>query len=317
VGKKTPDIREGNPAAVRVAMCQIRTEYWEKEANLERTLSALRVAAAKGAQLAITPENVLDGNPSSGAGDYAQRMRASAEKVSGEVMRRIREECGRLRMGAVVGFAESAPRGRFHNSAALISGSGEILDVYRKVHLRPFEDRTATGLFTAGERFFVRRMPYAGGSFGLGVMICFDREIPETLRCLRALGAQLVACPLATGTSDMSKFIDYADNEMVTRVRAAENELFIAVVNHAGPDYKGGSFAVGPGGELLVQMGPDEGVEAMDVPVGIVEEKFHSKPFGWMGWGYRRQEVYDKYLEAIPRRRTAKRGGGGGGRKKG
>ena len=41
-------------------------------------------------------------------------------------------------------------------------------------------------------------------------------------------------------------------NELITRCRAAENELFIAVVNHARR-FNGGSFLVGPTGEVLHQ----------------------------------------------------------------
>ena len=139
-------------------------------------------------------------------------------------------------------------------------------------------------------------VPFKAGDFRVGVMICFDREIPESVRCLRAMGSYLIACPLATNTSDLSKFIDRADNEMITRCRAAENEVFIAVVNHAGR-FNGGTFLVGPNGQMLHQMGTEAGVEVLDVPLGAVAEKFHSKPLGWMGWGYRRQSVYDRHLK--------------------
>ena len=109
------------------------------------------------------------------------------------------------------------------------------------------------------------------------------------------MGAQFVACPLATNTSDMSQKIEEAENEMITRCRAAENEMFIAVVNHS-ERFNGGSFIVGPKGELLIQLGKDPAVEVIDVPIGIIEDKFHSNPLGWMGWGYRRQEVYDRHF---------------------
>ena len=197
-------------------------------------------------------------------------------------------------MDVVFGFAER-DGDRVHNSAAVIGRNGRLLDVYRKVHCRDFEDVGTRGWFTPGDRFFALKRPWSAGSYQLGTMICFDREVTETVRCLRALGAQLIACPLACNTADAGALRNGADNEMVTRVRAAENEVFIAVANHAGR-FNGGSFVVGPGGELLHQMGKEPGVVVLDIPVGVVAEKFHARPLGWMGWGYRRPEVYDQYL---------------------
>ncbi len=86
-----------------------------------------------------------------------------------------------------------------------------------------------------------------------------------------------------------------ADNELITRCRAAENEVFIAVVNHA-IRFNGGSFVVGQGGQKIIQRGAAPEVCVIELPVGAAADKFHSQPLGWMGWGYRRPEVYEKYL---------------------
>jgi len=293
LGKKTPDLWEGEPASVKVAMCQVFTEQWALDDNFARTLAALEQAAAQGAELAITPECVIHGY---GFEDDESRGRVLqlADSVDSPRMVKVRETACELGMDVVIGFAERDGE-RVHNSAAVISRDGELLDVYRKVHCRHFESIRHMGWFTPGDRFFAVERPCNGGAYNLGVMICFDREVTETVRCLRALGSHLIACPLACDTEDMAHPGNYAENEMVTRVRAAENEVFIVVVNHAGR-FNGGSFAVGPGGELLHQMGPEAGVVVLDVPVGAVPDKFHSRPLGWMGWGYRRPEVYERYL---------------------
>ena len=292
---KTPDVYEGDPPSLKVGLCQIFTEPWEAGANLERALAALDEAAGNGAELAITPECVLQGYGFERDGD-PRRVLDCAETVDSPAVRKVREKARELAMDVVLGFAERDGAQVF-NSAAMISRDGEILDVYRKVHCRDFEDATRRGWFTPGNRFFALDRDYGDRTFRIGTMICFDREIPETVRCLRALGAQLVACPLACNTDDATQYRNHAENEMITRCRAAENEVFIVVVNHAGR-FNGGSFAVGPGGELLHQMGSDPGVDVLDIPVGAVSEKFHSNPLGWMGWGYRRAEGYGKYLKA-------------------
>ncbi len=72
-------------------------------------------------------------------------------------------------------------------------------------------------------------------------------------------------------------------------------KCFFAVINHAGR-FNGGSFIVGPGGEILKQMDENAGVDVVEVPISVVEDKFHSQPLGWMGYGFRRNDVYRKYL---------------------
>lgn len=290
-----PDIYTGDRTPLRVGLCQIWTEQWNVGGNLQRTLAALEEAAAQGAQLAITPECVLHGD---GFGDNPEdtkrRLATVAEPVDGARIARVRELARMRKMVVVFGFAERAPSGLIHNSAAIISASGEVLDVYRKVHCRNFEAVGHAGVFTPGDRFVATDIAVDGLSFCMGTMICFDREIPESVRCLRAMGAQFVACPLACDTMSLDEHVDYAHNEMITRCRAAENEVFIAVVNQAGR-FNGGSFMVGPGGEKVAQLGAGPEVRTVGIPVNGVSRQIHAQAFGWMGWGYRRQGVYDRH----------------------
>jgi predicted amidohydrolase len=293
MGEETARSREGDAASLKVALCQVLTEPWETEANLGRALAGLQVAAERGAELAIMPECVLHGYAFEQEGD-PRRVLDVAEPLDSSTIARLREAVRDLAMDVVFGFAEREGE-RVFNSAAFISRAGEVLDVYRKVHCRDFEDVTRDGWFTPGDRFFALDRAYGQRTFRIGTIICFDREVTESVRCLRALGAQVVACPLACDTRSVLQYHARAENEMITRARAAENEVFIVVVNHAGR-CNGGSFAVGPQGEVLHQMDAEPGIVVLDVPVGVVAERFHSRPLGWMGWGFRRPEVYARYL---------------------
>lgn len=311
---KTPALDEPGLPTLRVAMCQIATREWAVAENLAATLAALDEAAAQGAELAITPECVLHGygfwDPQHQVNGrpFDDVMREAAEPIDGP---RLAQVCARVRhhgtMDVVFGFAEREGD-RIHNTAVLIGRDGTIRNVYRKVHCRDFESTEHTGHFTPGDHFEALELSQGEGSaartFKLGTMICFDREIPETVRSLRAAGAEIIACPLATDTADLRAPLvstEEMNNELITRVRAAENEVFIVVVNHA-VRFNGGSFAVGPGGQLLHQMGPEAGVVVLDLPVGVVSARFHNRPLGWMGWGFRRPQIYDRYLSTVPRK---------------
>jgi (R)-amidase len=299
--KKTPDLASSQAPALRVGLCQVATRPWDLVGNLERTAAALEEAAARGAALAVTPECVLHGYAERRDG-FEARMAEAAEPLDGPSVTRLRDAASGLGLALALGFAEAGKGGRYHNSLALFDAGGQLLQHYRKVHCRNFEDAAFGGPFSPGDAFYVSELLRDGSAFRIGGMICFDREVPETLRCLRSLGAELVVCPLACDTSDLANPRDFVDNEVITRVRATENELFIVVVNHAGR-FNGGSYAVGPGGEVIHQMDEKAGVAVLDLPVGIVPERFHSEPLGWMGWGYRRSAVYRAYLDAGEARR--------------
>lgn len=289
----TPNIYDAEHDRIQVALCQIHTEEWAVEDNWRRTLASLQEAAERGAELAITPECVIHGYGSATTDQIQAKTLQIAEHIEGRKMQEVRQLAQRHKLNIVLGFAEKDDRDLVYNSAVLLTKDGGISYVYRKVHCRFFEDIKHTGAFTAGEDFYVRKVPFARQQYEIGTLICFDREVTESVRCLRRLGAELIACPLATDTVDMLK-MNSMNNEVLTRCRAAENEVFIAVVNHAGR-FNGGSFIVGPGGEVLCQMSAQPGTEIVEVPIGCLSAKFHHEPLGWGGSGYWRPEIYQKY----------------------
>ena len=290
-----PELGGASQARVRVGLCQVGTVAWDVVGNLARTLDAIAAAAEQGAEVAVTPECVLHGYAEQRGSEAQARLRAVAEAVDGPSVMQVRRQANACGVHVLLGFAEKTATGSIHNSAVLIGSDGAIRMLYRKVHCRSFESAAYDGAFTPGDQFFVETVTLREGPCALGVMICFDREIPESARCLRALGAQVVLCPLATDTRKVSAWHAEADNEMITRCRAAENEVFIVVVNHAGR-FNGGSFVVGPGGEVLCQLGAAPEVRVVEVPAGVVAARYHQQPLGWMGWGYRRPDVYGRNL---------------------
>ena len=277
--------------SLRLALCQIATEPGALDANLRRTLAALDRAHAAGAELAVTPECVLQGYPPQDTPGAHASLRGLAMTADSAPVLALRTQAARLRLPVLLGTAEQGLDGAVHNSAMWIDGSGQVRETYRTVHCRRFERVEGEGVFTPGDRFTTWAFRGRALTCRVGVLICFDREVPESVRTLRALGAELILCPLATDTWRLDAQHAEMDNETLTRCRAAENEVFIAVVNHAAR-FNGGSFVVGPAGNVLCQLGAAPEVRVVDIPVGDVGRRFHDNPHGWMGWEYRRPEAY-------------------------
>ncbi len=297
--KELPDLYKDEYSRIKIGMCQVYTEEWAVEANIKRTLEAIDLAAIQGAEIAVTPECVFHGysmDPSGGKSEaFRKKLYDIAESPDGEHLQLFKNKAKDKGIHILVGFVERGEGNLIHNSAALISPDGFFVYIYRKVHCRHFENINHWGYFTPGSNFYSSELKLKEGKYNVGTIICFDREIPETLRCMRAIGSEIVLCPLATNTSDMTLYKNRIDNEIITRVGSTSNEQFIVVVNHAGR-FNGGSFIVGPMGELFCQMTGEPGVLTYDVPAGIISGKFHNEPLGWMGWGYRRPDIYSKYI---------------------
>ena len=204
-------------------MCQVYTEEWAVEANIKRTLEAIDLAAEQGAEIAVTPECVFHGYPidetKGKSASFRKKLFSVAETTDSGNLKLFKDKAREKGIYILVGFVEKGEGELIHNTAALISPDGQFVYVYRKVHCRHFENINHWGYFSPGDNFYTADLQFKERQYKVGTIICFDREIPESLRCMRSLGAELVLCPLATDTSDMSVFKNETDNEIITRVR--------------------------------------------------------------------------------------------------
>lgn len=230
---------------MRIAALQMHAIAGDGEANIERIAAAAADAAACGAKLLILPELAVTGY---GAGQAAFARLASP--ATGDVATRLSAIARDNKLAIVAGFAEQEGT-RTYNSALFTDGIGTNA-VYRKSHLYGDYERSA---FKPAAPTSV--MVELGG-VRLGMLICYDVEFPENVRRLALAGADLVVVPTALPKGASGTFIA---NHMI-QVRAFENQVFVAYINHCGEDdhftYAGLSRIAAPDGKLLAE-GPCEG----------------------------------------------------------
>ena len=224
-----------------IALCQHAPTPLDVAASLARLEREARAAAAQGAALLVVPEASLTGYNIAPAD-----ARAVAEPADGAMLARvaaIARECG---IALLCGYVERTGE-TLANCAHLVDRHGETLVRYRKTHLWGELDAS---LFVAGEAL----APVVElDGWRVGLLVCYDVEFPETVRRLALEGAELVLVPTAL----MHPFTFVADH--VTRVRAAENGVFLAYANYCGEEnglrYAGRSVVVAPDGEELARAG--------------------------------------------------------------
>lgn len=230
---------------MRIAALQMHAIAGDDEANIERIAAAAADAAAGGAKLLIVPELAVTGY---GAGQAAFENLASP--ATGTVAERLSAIARENRIAIVAGFAEQEGT-LIYNSALFTDGIGTNA-VYRKSHLYGDYERD---VFKPGVPNSV--MVELGG-LRLGMLICYDVEFPENVRRLALAGADLIVVPTALPKGSSGTFIA---NHMI-QVRAFENQVFVAYINHCGADdnftYAGLSRIAAPDGKLLAEA-PAEG----------------------------------------------------------
>ena len=197
--------------------------------------------------LVVFPELMLNG--------YDLRAaRHHALAAAGRELAAVADAAAAAGSPAIVGFAEASADG-VANSAAVFDDSGALAATYRKTHLFADERRA----FVPGDEL----RPVTADGMAIGLMVCFDMEFPEVARTLAIRGAKL----LVTISANMEPYGD--DHEVMARTRAVESRLPHVYVNRtgaqAGFDFVGGSQAVLADGSVVVHLGREEQVAAVEL----------------------------------------------------
>ena len=183
-----------------------------------------------------------------------------------------------LNMAIVINYLEKW-NGLPRNSSSLIDSKGKILMTYAKVHTCDFTTMEAN--CTPGDDFYVCELPVREDKIKIGIMICFDRESPESARILMLKGAELILTPNAC-TLDKKRINQF-------QTRALENAVGVAMANYPKPFQNGHSCAFNSKGDKLLIAGEREGI--FIIPFNIIKIREHRKKTIY-GNAFRRPDKY-------------------------
>ena len=206
----------------KVAILQKRAENAKQNENVDVILKSMQEAAENKADILLLPECFITG--------YDLPM--SYEKSISDDDENIKRICNSAKENNIGVVLTSFTKGskQPQNTAFVISKSGEILMKYSKVHTCDFADEKDV---EAGTEFKV--CDFDG--IKLGIMICYDREYPESARILMLKGAEIILVPNDCGSM--------APRLKALSTRAYENMVGIAMANPNGEN-AGRSCAYSP-----------------------------------------------------------------------
>ena len=227
----------------------------DRAANLESSEVMVRLAAERGASLVVFPEYSSYFTPEMGP-DWVE----AAEPFDGEFVRglsRIATSCG---IHLVVGFLETtADPGRASNTVVAVDPAGDIVAVYRKMHLYDAFGSSESEWIVAGP--IEEPQTFAWNGFTVGLQTCYDVRFPEVTRRLVDAGADLVVVPAEWVRGPLK---EHHWRTLLT-ARAIENTVFLAAADHAPPIGVGNSMILDPMGVEIATIGDDSGVAVAHV----------------------------------------------------
>jgi deaminated glutathione amidase len=153
----------------------------------------------------------------------------------------------------------------------IISQSGAITSVYRKLHLyNALGFKESTKLIPG--KSIVKPAKTSAGSVGL--LICYDLRFPELSRLLTIKGADALVVPSAWVAGEMKE----EHWQTMIKARAIENGSYVIAPDQVGNIYCGMSMVVDPFGVVLLDMGQREGVEMVDIDRARIQQVRRSLP---------------------------------------
>ncbi len=242
---------------IRVAAIQMQSTQ-DVDRNLEVATELVRRAAAGGARFVALPENFA---LMAAEGVVLGRT----EPLDGPLVtwgRRLARELGiDLLLGSIPEVA-SRP-GMRRNTSVMIDGRGEVVAVYRKVHLFDVElddvSLRESEVVEPGEETVVATLVWGR----VGLSICYDLRFPELYRVMRFAGAEVFVVPSAfTAATGRDHW------ELLLRARAVENQAFVVAPAQVGRHGRkraswGHAAIVDPWGEVLADAGDGPGTLAI------------------------------------------------------
>ena len=221
-------------------------------ANLGIACQMIADCAADGAEIVLLPENGLM------LGTNAE-MRAAALRLGGPEVGRLRAAAKAAAATVVLGGAKCVgDDGVVRNTAIVIGPDGKYAGGYDKIHL--FDARVGGQSFEASsvERAGFQPTLLDLGGTRIGLTICYDVRFPELYRRLALAGAEVFLVPSA-----FTRVTGRAHWETLLRARAIENAACVLASATVGDDPSdafptyGHALAVGPWGEVLVDLGDE------------------------------------------------------------
>jgi omega-amidase len=266
---------------VMIAMAQVEPVWENPDATVKRVIPLVRQASEHEADLICFPEQFATGwDPGSSK---------NAETTGGRIVSRLARAAGEFGI-SVLGSFRLHENGSLYNAAVVIGPQGDVIGLYRKMHL--FSPQKEDSGYSPGKDITI----FTVSDMEFGMAICYDIRFSSLFHLYAAAGVDGVLVPAAWPDSRMEAW------ELFIRSHALEDQMFVIGVNTTGTTpvgtYGGGSIAAGPYGEIVARAGSEEGLTFATLDAERIEQARKAIPAA----RDRKPELYHKIYRKRSRR---------------
>ena len=162
-----------------------------------------------------------------------------------------------------------------YDTSLWVDPQGNLLDTAEMVHIaqaRQFYEQDYYEPSRTGFKVF-------DTPFGkIGIVICYDRHLPESIRTCALKGAQLILIPTANTKAEPMEMFEWE-----IRVQAMQNQVFVAMCNRVGlegeMEFAGESLVVYPSGDVLLKADDREQLLTCEVDLREAAELRKKVPY--------------------------------------
>ncbi|MEM1932079.1 MAG: carbon-nitrogen hydrolase family protein [Pyrobaculum sp.] len=238
----------------------------------------LRLVRNSSPDLLLLPEYTLF-DPTGLKPEEIWQRAISLEEFVGDISK-IAKKTGSYVAG---GFLERGDKPKVYNTTTLVSPDGDLVGIYRKTHLFDAYGYRESDFVTSGEKL---SDVYDIRGTKIAFSVCFELRFPEIFRELALKGAHLVAVPAAWYSGPLKE----ETLHILSRARAIENGIYVAVSALYGPRFTGRSIVVNPMGVVELDLGVGERYGEASIDLTLLEEARRAVP----SLHLRKPQLYEK-----------------------
>lgn len=244
---------------IRVAAVSMNSEFAKQREILERIGGWCEKAAGEKAELVLFPELVVHGHCTPNTWELAEPV------PEGPSVLKLVEFAQHFKLILAVGMSEKE-NSIVYNTQVVVGPNGYI-GKQRKIHM----SRDEVLFYKGGREISVFDL----GKCKVGIVICYDNQLPEMDRIVALKGADVILMPHAAregrwkdtpGSEAAARRHVFEFFRMCYCMRARENACFVVFADQAGragtvdtyprdhmnqPHHPGGAIVFGPDGPIL------------------------------------------------------------------
>ena len=265
---------------MKLALAQMSMDS-NMESNYNKSIQLIKKASEKGADLICFPEIQL----TPFFPQYAE-LDASVYSIKPEssYVKGICDCCKEYNIYAAPNFY-IRENGNFYDMSLLIGNYGNIIGRQKMVHIAQCEKFYEQNYYKPSEDGF-KVFETAFGK--IGIVVCFDRHYPESIRTEALRGAEIIIIPTANTTSEPSELFQWE-----VKIQAFHNSVNIAMCNRIGVEdqvvFCGESIVADYNGDTVALAGNDEELLVAEIDLAAASNVRGRKPYT----NLRRKELYE------------------------